>query len=235
MTCYIDPNHCLSWDALLPYVHPYVLGAPDEVILQAIRTSTIEFCRRSAILHDVNVLDIQKGVRDYPLETICDYEIVRIFQVSSRNKMIWQYSPSIMMTPSSNFGTDVMLGFGGYYGSWYYDGAGLGYTFYVQQPNLIILNVIPDKDDPKELVVEFIVQPKQDGCTLDNGLYEAWAEGIAYGAITRLLMMPNTSWFSMPTAKEYQIKYRNELARARTAVDLNFTSGPAMMRTVRWI
>lgn len=213
MSCYIDPLSCLSWDALLPYVHPYARGAPDEVMLQAIRSSAIEFCRRSGVLHDENTLDIQAYVKDYPLETLCDYEIVRTYEVVVSNT--WRYRPSITKNR-------VCWTLG-------------GYQFYMQQPDIVVITNPPSMDIPNGLQVEFIVQPKQDGCTVDNLLYESWAEGIAFGAIARLLMMPNTSWFSMPTAQAFQVKYRSELARARTSVDLNFTSGSAIMQTERWI
>jgi len=213
MACYIDPNHCLSWDALLPYVHPYVRGAPDEIMLHNIRLATIELCRRSGCLHDENVLDLQKNVTRYELETECDYDIVRIFEVIVQNT--WKYQPSLTKNRRPCFFSP--------------------YQFYVQQPNTIILNSPPSQDIEGGLQVEFIVLPKQDSCVLDQMLYELWAEGIAAGAIYRLLMMPNTAWFSPPMAKEFEIKYRNCVARARTGVDLNFTSGPMMMKTERWV
>src|SRR6516225_4403258 len=93
MACYIDPTSCISWDALFPYVLPYTLGVPDELMAHHIRLSCIEFCRRSGILHDENVFDLQTNVLEYFLTTLCEYDIVRVFQVTYRNQ--WYYRPSI--------------------------------------------------------------------------------------------------------------------------------------------
>lgn len=214
MACFIDPDSCLSWDTLLPYVLPFTVGVPDEVALQAIRQSCIEFCRRSGVLHDENYVDLQAYVHDYPLETSCDYEIVRIYEVVAPTMLV-SFRPSIhKMRFPWKFGP---------------------FTFYVQQPNLIYISNPPQEDIPKGLEVEFIVQPRQDSCTLDNYLYESWAEGISNGAIARILRMPKTPWFDMGASREYNRLYMNDLTRARTAVDLNFGSGPVIAHMDRWI
>ena len=207
--CYIDPNATLSWDALFPYVLPYVLGVPNELMAHNIRLSAIEFCRRSGILHDENTFEMQAGVSDFFLTTICDYEIVRIVEVSMCG--CYHFRPTLHK-PMNNC-------FCGPYGFWMenVDVLHLSKPFpgFQTQPQ-------PNNPANKHLRVEFVVQPKQDGCTLDNYLYEYWAEGIAYGAIHRLMMIPNVKWFNPQLAQAYQLKFRNEIVRARTANDLNF-------------
>lgn len=232
MTCFIDPNKCLSWDVLLPYVQPYAYGVPDEVAIHAIRLACIEFCRRSGILHDVNILDMQAGVRDYHLETLCDYEILRIFEISVGS---WSYRPSVGVTNSGGWGA----------GGWNPGVTGVvdnpnawfcgPYGFYMEQPNLLILSTSISVDTPANLRAEFVVQPKQDGCSFHNYLYEAWAEGIGYGALTRLQSMQKTDWYNPVESQKNSIKFRTEIGRARTASDLNFTSGPMTMKTERWV
>lgn len=214
MTCYIDPTSCLSWDALFPYVLPYTLGMPDELMAHHIRLSCIEFCRRSGILHDANEFDLQSHVSDYFLTTVCEFEIVRVFEVVFHR--LWRCHPSVTK-PINRFCAGP-------------------YQFWMENVDVIHLSAMPTTNDiEKGLRVEFIVQPKQDGCILDNYLYEYWAEAIAYGAIHRILLLPNTGWFNPNLSKEFMLKYRAELARARSMGDMNFTSGSIEMTTRRWV
>lgn len=210
MSCFIDPNTAISWDALFPYVLPYVRGVPDEIAAQAIRSSAIEFCRWSGYLHDTNTYDLQANVYHYPLETICDYNIVRVFRILVRN--IWEYRPTYKKPPWP-----------------------IGqFVFWLDSPTCLYLKRPPQEDEPKALEVEVVVAPKQDSCGLDNDLYEYWADGIAAGAISRILSMPNTNWFNLQLSKEFMMKFRSEKARARAERDRAFTSS-LHMQTERWV
>lgn len=210
MTCYVDPNSELGWDALLPYVMPWVRGCPDQIVLQQIRLATIEFCRRSGILHDVTQYDIQAHVHEYQLTCDCNYNIVRVRRVTVDKR--WDYTPVNVKLPG-----------------------GIGaYLFYMSSPTIIHLRRAPNIDNPKGLEVEVIVKPKQDSCVLDNYLYETWAEGIAEGAIARCLSLPNTNWYNRAESNVHQLAFRKELARARTEADRSYTT-QSVMRTQQWV
>jgi hypothetical protein len=209
LSCYIDPNGALSWDALLPYVLPYTRGVPDEIAAQAIRASAIEFCRWSGYLHDVAKYDLQANVHHYPLETLCDYNIVRVFRVTVRG--VWNYWP-VVEKPLFQCGC---------------------FVFFMESPTCLRLQRPPQLDEPQALEVEVVVAPKQDSCTLDNDLYEYWADGISAGAVDRILSMPNTDWYNPSEAKRFGLKFKNEKARARAERDRQFASS-SMMVAPRW-
>jgi hypothetical protein len=207
---YIDPSNTLSWDALLPYVAPYVRGAPPEIMLHHIRMSAIELCRRSGIVHDVNKYDMQQGVPDYQLITECNYNIVRVVRVTVDER--WDYTPVTSKLP-----------------------AGVGaYLYHMTSPTMVHLRRSPNKDDPKGLEVETVVAPKQDSCTLENYLYEIWAAAIAYGAIASLLLLPQTNWFDPKLAEMYGLKFRKELSRCRAEADRAFGTG-SVAKTQPWV
>lgn len=210
MACFIDPNGILSWDALFPYVLPYVRGVPDEIMAQAIRASAIEFCRRSGYIHDTKKYDLQANVHHYPLETDCNYNIVRIFRVTVKHT--WSYYPTNVKTP-------WQVGC---------------YTFYLDTPTCLHIKRPPQKDESQALEVETVIAPKQDSCVLDNDLYEYWADGISAGAISRISDIPNTSWFNPQIAKKYGDKFRYELARARGERDRSFAMSSHMVAP-RWV
>jgi hypothetical protein len=228
MSCYLDPSGHLSWDALGSYITPYVLGAPDELINHNARLACIELCRRSGILHDENRLDLQKGVSDYFLTTLCDYEVVRVFQIDMLNRYTIRPSLTKPTRPAWNggFGGNVSSAASFYCGP---------YGFWLENVDVLKLTMQLQQDYPQGLRVEFIVQPKQDGCTLNNYLYEHFAEGISAGAISRLMLLKNTAWYDPALARQFAMQFQKEIARARTTSDMNFTSGAVMMQAERWI
>jgi hypothetical protein len=207
---FINPNATLSWDAALPYVVPYVIGAPPELILHHIRMAAIELCNWSGIIHDINKYDLQKGVQDYQLITDCNYNIIRIKRVTVDER--WDYTPVTAKLP-----------------------AGIGaYLYQMTSPTMIHLRRPPNKDDPQGLEVEAIVAPKQDSCVLDNYLYEQWVQGIAYGAISTLIALPNTNWYNPKEADRYELKFRKEKVRCRAEADRAFGT-TSIAKTNPWV
>src|SRR5674476_468762 len=227
MSCYLDPTSTLSWDALFPYILPSVLGAPDELVNHNARLACIEFCRRSGILHDANFIDLQKGVDTYFLSTICDFEVVRLYQLDMRNYTV---RPSINRS-SSPFWNGGFSGNSAYSASFYCG----PYGVYMESVDVLRITTGLQQDYPKGMRAEFIVQPKQDGCTLDSYLYEHFAEGIAAGATSRLMLLKGTSWFDPKLSMQFAAQFQKELTRARINVDMNFTSGAVRMEAERWV
>lgn len=190
---------------------PYCRGVPDEIAIHNIRLATIEFCRRSGILHDVQKYDLQAYVEDYQLTTDCNYEIVRVFRITVNEW--WTYTPVNEKIPQRGIGA---------------------YLFYMSSPAMCHLRRPPAIDNPKGLEVEVIVQPKQDSCVLENYLYEFWAEGIAAGAISRLLLLPQTNWYDPKLATDFRTTFRKELTRCRIEIERSFTN-TSVMRTQQWV
>jgi len=228
-TCYIDPNKPLSWDALDPYILPWVLGCPVEIYRAQARLAAIEFCRRSGIMHDENYFDLQKNVSEYFLSTVCDYQVVRVYEVTMLNR--WSFRPTIQKPMQQQGGPFNSIGYWGY--NWWCG----PYGFYMKAPDVIQITPVTQQDFPQGLRVEFIVTPKQDGCTLDNYLYEHWAEAIAAGAIYRCKSMKGEgiTWYDPAGAKEFMTRFTNEMNRARGVSDMNHTSGPVRMSAERWV
>ncbi len=191
------------------------------------RNSAIEFCRRSAILHDENWFDLQKNVQTYYLSTVCDYQVVRMYEVTMLNR--WTFRPTVNK-PIGNQGQPFNSV--GYWGSSWWCGP---YGFYMQAPDVVQITPATQQDFPRGLRCEFVVMPKQDGCTLDNYLYEHWAKEIAAGAIASLKMIKDTNWYDPKGADAYNIKWTNGMNRARGVADMNHTSGPIRMSAERWV
>ena len=210
MSCYIDPTSTLSWDALFPYVQPYVRGAPDEIVAHNIRMATIEWCRRSSCLHVTQTYDLQAYVEDYQLTTECNYEIVRVFRVTVNKR--WNYSP---------VNQKLIRGVG-------------AFVYYMSSPTMMHIRRPSQLDNPKGLEVETVVQPKQDSCVLENYLYEQWADGIAANALERLLSLPQTNWYDPKLAAQFGLKARKELTRCRAEIDRAF-SPTSTMKTEQFI
>lgn len=209
MSCYIDPNATLSWDSLFPYVLPHVRGAPEELVAHYIRLATIEFCKFTGILHDVNQYNLQAHVPDYQLTTDCNYNIVRVFRVTVDKR--WDYAPANRKLTC---------------------GAG-AFLYYMSSPTMIHLRRTQNIDDPKGLEVETIVSPKQDSCVLENYLYEQWATELGYGALAKLLALGQTNWYDPKQAADFAMQFRKAKSRCRAEIDRAFTT-TSMMKTEQW-
>lgn len=227
MACNFDPNDHLSWDVLGPYILPYVLGVPDELMNHHARLACIDFCKSSGILHDENYIDLQKGEREYFLTTECDYQIIRTYSVTMLNR--WTLQPTMdkpirpYLAPFNTVG---------YYGVGWWGGP---YGYYMYDVSTIIISPATQQDFLKGLRVEFIVAPTQDSCTLNNYLYSSFAEEIAAGAISTLKLIMGQNWSDPKGSGFWQNKFRRGVAKARATADRNFTSGPLMMRSNRWV
>jgi len=227
--CYVDPNAPLSWDALDPYILPWVIGCPVEIFRAQARLAAIEFCRRSGVLHDENYFDLQTGVQEYFLSTVCDYQVVRVYEVTMLNK--WVFQPTLAK-PLQQWGGPFNSV--GYQGTNWWCGP---YGFYMKSPSVLFITPATQQDFPNGLRVEFVVMPKQDGCVLDNYLYETWAEGIAAGAIARCKAMKGDSitWYDPQGSKEFMTRFFNEMNCARGTVDMNHGSSSGKMMAERWV
>lgn len=227
--CYVDPNKPLSWDALDPYILPWVLGCPVEIMRAQARLAAIEFCRRSGILHDENYFDLQAGVSEYFLSTICDYQVVRVYEVTMLNR--WTFRPTLTK-PLQQWGGPFNAV--GYQGTNWWCGP---YGFYMKSPEVVFITPCTQQDFKAGLRVEFVVMPKQDGCTLDSYLYETWAESIAAGAIARIKSMKGESitWYDPTGARDFNMRFINDMNRARGNADMNHGSSSGKMQAERWV
>lgn len=207
-----------TWSDLVPRVKPSVRGAPEAVIEDALRMAAIDFCRRTEVLKKYFEIDVQKGVSDYYLELESCATPIRIFSVNLDNR--YGHSPA----PGD---------------TWNWCGCCGGYEFSSESPTHVRVSPITGDDRQRALAVTLVVAPAQDSCTLDDFLFQQWAEAITFGARARLHGMLGSSvrpnaWYSPQEEAKFRKAFDVEMARAKLEVGRGYHSGPVRARARRW-
>lgn len=204
MSCNEFPTRRISWSEFIPYTSLYVKGVPDEIAAHMVRLATIEFTTRTGAIKRTVYIDSQADVADYCLVPEDDYTIKMVTGVRVNGRRLAPTRQWDECLPSC---------------SYFYD-----------HPNSLILGSTPSSDGINAIAVNLTLIPGQDTCFVDGSLYDEYAEDIAFGAISRLLLITDVSWYDPQSAGLYQDKFRRALARAKQVVARGNNGEPVFMR-----
>lgn len=200
----------MGWDTFTPYIAPYVKGAPDVIMAHAARLAAIEFARSVNILSRVVYIDTQAGVADYPLEIDDGYTAVAVRSVCLSGRELPLADSMLCRARCQS-----------------------GFTF---SPELgLYINPAPSDDGKDCLVVTVTVVPGQDSCYVDPVLYNEFAEIIGDGAVSRLLLMNQASWYAPQLSREFLAKFVAAVKQAKIIQLKGRSSAPQFMKPMRFI
>jgi len=207
-TC--NPNEQVSFDQFLDYVRPYCTECPEELMVQYVRAAAVEFARRTLTLQRDIYVDVQAGVQDYIIDPVDSYSIHMLRQVSFRGRDL----KPMQRPPTSYMPCDA---------------------YYFERPCKIMLGPVPECDEREALLIRATVIPSQKSCEVDAHVLDYYAEDIATGALSRLMLMPETKWYSTQQGGIMLKRWRNFLNLAKVERAKNDTAGPVYMREQRFI
>lgn len=191
--------------AFLDYVLPHVPGCTHEMALLEIKNTIIDFCEKSLILQvDHDPVTAVNGVMDYDLEPPKDYLVTKIMKVWFKGQELDGESPDEIKTPSvynQNSGYVVNKGYP---------------RFYLQKDaRSFSVYPIPDETTKLSLTLRVALKPTRSAQTIDDLIFEEYAEIIGHGAITRLALSPGKPYSSQPVAATRNALYMAGLNVAR--------------------
>lgn len=187
MTAYVDE--------LLAEAAIAAPGCPEPLIERALRTAASDFYRLSyAWRVNTDTLSVQAGSREVDIELPDNTIGVKIYWAKLDGE-------PLMAVSTRNLSSLTGLPRG-----------------YAVDPSgaMLLLDVIPDRSfilDGVEL--HLAVAPTTSLVELPDYLFLSHRDGILYGAIARLLAMPNVSWASLQDAGTYMSMAAAEQAKAR--------------------
>jgi hypothetical protein len=203
------------FEEFLPQVMPYVPGCPEIVAVSAIRSATIEFCRKSLWLlyeHDPFVTEANQG--SYGLDLPEDTDLVMVFQ-ATYNGLPLAFVGEVNM-------------------AYLNDNAGLPKCVTQIDPTSVQLVPIPQADgDTVKLLVA--ITPTESSVTCDDALLGRWAERIGYGARARLHAIPGQTFSSPETALQYRAMFVTAIGEARIERARGMTRAVSRVRPPRFI
>lgn len=161
-----------AYTEFLPEVLPYVRDCPDIAAVNAIRNACIEFCDRSHwLLYHHAPQNVTSGASTYTLSPPAGTSVARIVDA-------W-YNGNLL-APIGEDNLKTM-----YVSDWrYVSGTPAFYTHL--DPNQITLSPLPDRTISGALKMIVALRPTRASTSVDDSVYERWAEYIGFGARARL-------------------------------------------------
>jgi hypothetical protein len=107
--------------------------------------------------------------------------------------------------------------------------AGQGFTF---APPVLSLLWPPERR--AWLTCRVALKPSETSSGIPRAVHEAWAGGIAAGALASLLVMPGQAWTNPGLAQFYGAQFRESMGRAKRRLRKSFTRKPLMVHPQRF-
>jgi len=169
MTAHVD---------FLDYVLPHVPGCTNEMALLEIKNTIIDFCEKSLVLQaDQEPVTVIGGINDYDLEPPRERLVVKIMKAWYKGVELTPTAPDEVRTPSiynQNSGYVVNRG---------------DPNFYIQKDlRTYSLYPIPKETARLALTMRVALKPTRSATTIDDFIFEEYAETIGHGAIARLAL-----------------------------------------------
>ena len=196
-----------AYEDFFPYVVPEVAGCPEPMVVHAIRSTCIEFCEKSLVLtRDHDPITIIENKVDYDLEPPAGYLAIKVMKAWVNNQPITPLVPDFVREAAV------------------YNRL---FAEYQQQPNTpqhylqkeersISLWPMPDRKIANGLTLRVALKPTRASTTIEDVIFEDYAETIAAGALSRLMTNANRPWQNMEMAAINAVKFNSGLNVART-------------------
>jgi hypothetical protein len=231
-----------TYDTVLPEVAPHVAGAGEMLVVNAIRNSVIDFCKRSwayqVLLGPITITPfIQEyvfaaGTYGQPAAT----DQAQIMWAKYNNRVIWPVTKADLNLDQYNWASptpqSVIVASAARCGNnplnYYSD----------QESSLIGLTPIPNAvPNVSALYVQMALNPLRASVDMPDWIYETYLEDIAHGALYKLFAMPKKMWTNANLAGTYKKLFEEGCADARIQSARNYTRAPLRTRPMgvaRW-
>jgi hypothetical protein len=212
-----------AYTAFLDNVLPHVPGCTPEMALLEIKNTVIDFCEKSLILQqDHDPVTAITGIVDYDLEPPSGYLVVKIMNAWYKGVKLDPLSPDQVETPS------VYNQNSGYL-------VNRGDPRYILQKDARTFSLypIPSEDAALAVTMRVALKPTRSATTIDDLIYEEYAETIGAGAVSRLALSPGKPYSNRQLAADKQSLYIAGLNVARDRAQKGYVRSSKHVRMRR--
>lgn len=189
----------------LDYVLPHVPGCTPEMALLEIQNTIIEFCEKSLILQaDHDPVTAIVGQIDYDLDPPRDRLVVRVMKAWYKGQLLEEMAPDEIDTPSVYNQR-----------SGYHIHRGEPFQFFQKEARTFSVYPIPDETVKQSITLRVALKPTRSATTIDDLIYEEYAETIGSGAISRLALSPGKPYSNPALANVHRALFQAGLNVAR--------------------
>lgn len=176
--------------AFLDYVMPHVQGCTNELALHEIKNTIIDFCEKSLILQaDQDPATVIAGINNYDLEPPKDRLVVKILRAWYKAVPLEAVAPDAVNTSAvynPNSGAAISKA---------------DPRWYIQKdPRTYTLYPIPKDTARLALTMRIALKPTRSATSIDDMIFEEYAEIIGHGAIARLAISPGKPYTNLELA-----------------------------------
>ena len=201
---------------LLPEVLMHVNGCPVPIVLNAIRNSVSELLTHSGLLEKTIEIELRDTTNSYPVTMPAGYLAVT-FKEGRIGSHIVKPENEINL---SAYGDD-----------WETQTGSLPVVACFKKPLLL---VVPMPSEIMAMQATFYSTLSREATECDDFIIEDWAEGIAHGALARLMILPGYKWTSGDLATYHKALFDNCKSSAAAVAMQSATNAPVMVRHVRF-
>lgn len=210
----------VAYSAFFPYLIPLVPHVADPVAEQAIRDACIEFCKESLIWQEpIDPIDSIKDESAYELDVPTGTNLTHIIDLYYNLARLQKKSVSEI---AARFSRDWM------------QSTGTPGAYTMLNPNEVTLVPKPDKSVANALTGILAFAPTRKSTQIIDYVYEDYAEEIARGAASKLMMIPNQQWSDMKMALGYRKQFLSDCANARAHVNAGQVRAPISVHLRRY-
>jgi len=176
-----------SWDALFPYVQPYLPGCPEVVMRGHIRDAAIDFCERSEVWrYTFGPETTEDGERDYLIPVLSGALLENLTAFYLDGEEIPRVSDLYTSVPPSHP-----------------TGKPLSYSLLSDQ----MVRFYPTPDGAYAFSGTAVLKPSLSSRAMENFIFETHGRHIACGAIASLAAIPEKEWSNLDLAAVYAAKF----------------------------
>jgi hypothetical protein len=210
----------VAYSSFFPYLIPLVPHAADPVAEQAIRDACIEFCKESLIWREqMDPISTIKGEGVYELDVPTNTHLTNVVDLYYEQRRLEKKSVSEI---AAKYDRDWMLR------------EGTPIVFTMLNPNEVTLVPKPDKAIGGALTGMLSFTPTRKSTAVIDYVFEDYAEEIARGAASKLMLIPNQSWTDAATALGYRKQFLSDCANARAHVNQGQVRAPISVHLRRF-
>lgn len=187
-------------DVILPHVLPDVSGCPAATARLAIIEAAIELCTKSGAWTEIlDLVYTNNGTHSYELDLPKDSRALLITDVWAGSRLLAPKTMAELSRVLPDWQTAQ------------------GDPSYYNQQNWEELRVYPTPNNPasQALTVRAQLAPKRGATTFPDSLVDRRLQGIAAGALARLMLKPGQSWSNPQLAAFHQNVFLTDCGNAR--------------------
>ena len=188
-----------TFDGLVKEVLPYVPGCPDSLVLNNLRSATIDLCEKSkAYVCDLDAITTVSGVYEYEFDQPTGTDV---------HQVLWMTYDGNDLDPITPRSLELN------YPDWR-DRSAIPQVYLQKDVNSFWLVPVPNSTLSNGVLASVALKPKRTSNNIDTKFSDSYRDGIIYGALHRLLRIPNRDWTDIGSANNYFSLFSEEVRQA---------------------